>query len=56
MAGNIRKLSFKNPLLHQKALVQKFAASPGPRPFPHPPKPPSHTDVVNLYIGFETSN
>jgi hypothetical protein len=21
-------------------------------PFPHPPKPPSQTDVVNLYIGY----
>jgi hypothetical protein len=39
MAGNIRKLSFRNPLLHR------------PPPFPHPPKPPSQTDVVNLYIG-----
>jgi hypothetical protein len=51
MAGNIKKFSFRNPLLHQKALVQKPAASPAP-PFPHPPKPPSQTDVVNLYIRF----
>jgi hypothetical protein len=42
MAGNIRKLSFRNPLLHR------------PPPLPPPPKTSvtdGQTDVVNLYIG-----
>jgi hypothetical protein len=35
-----------------KAVAERSPAdSPAP-PFPHPPKPSSQTDVVNLYIGW----